>query len=120
MPGVDGAVGPAQVLRIPLMVEDVDRRVDALENEMRLQGADLHSAVNELTKLIGSPGSKADGSEATGLYDLAHSLNTRLKPFEKLYYEVRGGMKAGVPLLLGSAGLVWWLGGDKISHFFHG
>lgn len=108
------------LVRIPLSAEDVDRRVDALESELRQQGAGLHSAVDELTKLIGSPGSKADGSEATGLYDLAHSLNTRLKPFEKLYYEVRGAVKVGVPMLAASAALIWWLGGDKVSHLFHG
>lgn len=116
-----GAVGPAErVLRIPLTPEDVNRRVDALTQDMERQGRDLHGAVEELKKLIGSPGDKADGSDATGLYDLAHSLNARLKPFEKLYYEVRGAVKFGLPVLIAAAAVLWWLAGDRIGQLLHG
>lgn len=96
-----------------LTVEDVDRRVDALETS-------ISKDLKDLSALIGTPGTKADGSDATGLYDLCHSLSVRVRPFEKFYYQALGAVKVGIPLLAGSGVLIWFTSGDKLSKMFGG
>ena len=96
-----------------LTVEDVDRRVDALET-------DIGNQLRDLSQLIGSPGKKADGSDASGLYDLCHSLSVRVRPFEKFYYQAVGAVKVGIPILAGSGVLIWFTSGDKFTKLFGG
>lgn len=74
----------------------------------------------DVKALIGSPGTKADGSDATGLYDVVRGLNSRVGKFERLWYQVLGGIKVGAPIVLVSATLLWFLAGDKITKLLHG
>lgn len=76
----------------------------------------LPEKLAELNVLIGAPGKKADGSDASGLYDLIGALNRRLLPFEKFRERMWGAILVGTPMIAA----LWWLGGDKIGRFFHG
>lgn len=104
-------------------VVELRQRLVSLEAEMHTglqERLVMAKALAELTELIGKPGIKADGSDATGLYDLFHSLSSRLGKFEKFWYEVRGAVKFAVPAMALFGAALWFLGGDKITKLFHG
>jgi hypothetical protein len=97
--------------------------VEALEADMQTEATHregMLGSLGALRDLIGSPGEKADGSEATGLYDLIHSLGKRVGKFERLWYQALGAFKVGVPILAASGAVIWFLEGAKITKLLHG
>lgn len=80
--------------------------------------AATHSLLEELLDRMGKP---AEGrAPATGVYAAVDAVSERVKPFEGLWLQVKGGVKTAAFLLIPFGIIMWFLAGDKLTKLFAG
>ncbi len=104
----------------------VEGRMDAVEQMLvanRQAAADesavTHTLLADVLKSLGHP-QDGQAQPATGLYWAIETVSERVKPFERLWEQVKGSFKTVAVLALPVAALLWFLAGDKLTQLFHG
>lgn len=94
--------------------------------EAKAESAATLTALAEVMKRLGKP-ENGHAEPASGLYFALEEMGTkvdgvseRVKPFESLWLQVKGGAKTVAALALPVAALVWFLAGDRITLLLHG
>lgn len=100
--------------------------MDALESTMttnreavRLENEATHTLLNAVLERLGTP-QNGQSHPATGLYWAVETVSERVKPFERLWEQVKGSFKTVAFLALPMGALIWFLAGSKLTTLFHG
>lgn len=122
-----GAVGVKRAgVSIETRVSVVEGRMDALEKTLTANRA---AAAQEsltthrlLTEVVDGLGKSSNGPSqpASGVYWAIEGVSGRLKPFEQRWEQVKGGLATLTVVLAPAAALIWFFGGDRLTHWFHG